>query len=112
MAKVALAIEKAKPTGIKPTEKGALSAADEYQFKNDGNVVLRVKNASAEATNVTIVTPGTQGNLNVEDQVVAVAAGESKIIGPFDTALYNDAQGLATVKFSKVANITVETVKV
>lgn len=113
MAKVALAIEKAKPSGISPTKKGALSAADEYQFVNDGQVILRVKNAGAEATDVTVVTPNSVGGLPIEDQKVTVAkeVGE-QIIGPFDTSVFNNSEGKVTVKFSKVTGVTVETIRV
>lgn len=111
MAKVPVTVDKSKPSGTNPTVK-AITTEDEYQFKNDGRITLRVTNGGAEPTDVTVVTPGTKGGLAIEDQVVTVPDGQERYIGPFETDLYNDADGNVTVKFSKAESVTLTAIRV
>lgn len=111
MAKVAWNVEKVKPGGVKPTDNVPGSAADEFQFKNDGRTIIEVTNGSAEDMEVTVVTPGTQGGLAVEDRKIAVTKAERRIVGPFDPAVYNDSKSLCTLKFSKVASVKVAVIR-
>lgn len=98
-----------KSAGVEPTVIEGMSAADTQLISNkNGNVTLRVINGSAEATNVTIVTPGEPGGNPIADRVVEVAAGKTKVIGPFDPNVYNNSKGQLEVKFSKVVTIKLE----
>lgn len=92
----------------------ALGAAnvDGHSIPGGGDVRLIVNNASGGSVNVTIQTAATQGGLAVADQVVAVGAGVQKVIGPFDSRLYDRPSGSADagkvyVDYSAVASVTV-----
>lgn len=96
--------------GITPT-KNAVSASDD--FVNDGRTVLHVTNGSGGSINVTVVTPVTTGGLAVADLVVAVPAGEERVIGPFARSIYNDpSTGKVTVQFSGTTTVTCQALSV
>lgn len=93
MARVVLSIARLSAAGVQPAP--AAFNADGYKFRNDGSIFLLVENtngASAGAT-VTAVTPITVGGHAVEDEAIAVAAGETHLIGPFDPSVYNHRSG-------------------
>lgn len=80
---------------------------------NDQSVFLEVNNASGGAINVTIAkksglssknVPG-YGPLTIADQVIAVANGASKIIGPFPDD-YVQADNSVTVSYSGTSSVT------
>lgn len=113
MAEVERAAQKPNAEGVEPTVIKEMSAADTQLISNkNGDTVLRVINGSAEACVCTIVTPNTAGGNPIEDRKVTVAAGKTKIIGPFDKATYNNAKGFLEVKFDKVTTITMEVTQV
>lgn len=106
-------------TDITPTAVAAtgttdtLSAAnaDGSAFFNNGRTWVEVANASGGPINVTIQTPRTVDGLAVADQVVAVADGTRKKIGPFPADTYNiqsgDDAGQVYIDFSGVSSVTV-----
>jgi len=109
MAEVERATQKSTSAGVVPTVIEGMSAADVQIIPNkNGNVTLRVINGGAEATKVTIVTPGEQGGNPVADREVEVANGATKVIGPFDPNTYNNSKGNLEVKFTKVASVKLE----
>lgn len=113
MAEVARAAQRVTPQGVEPVVFEGLSAADTQLIPNKGgDVVLRVTNGGAEATNVTIATPGTVDGNAIADLVVAVAAGKTKLIGPLDPGVYNDGKGNLAVTLSKVTSVKLEVTKV
>lgn len=113
MAEVTRNPQRTTTAGAEPTVIEGLSSADTQVIPNkQGDVILRVTNGGAEATNVTVVTPGTVGGNAIADKVVAVAAGKTELIGPFDPAVYNDGKGNLAVQFSKVTSVKLEVTKV
>lgn len=110
MAEVERALQKPTAQGAEPVVIKEMNAADTQliPIKQGQDVILRVINGAAEATNVTIVTPNTVGGNAVADLVVEVPANKTKIIGPFDPSIYANANGFLEVKFSKVATVTLE----
>lgn len=108
MAEVEKAVQSTSDAGVVPTKNGSLSTSDEYLFLNDGNTILIVENGGAEATDVTITTPGTEGGLAIEDRKVTVANATEKVIGPFSKRRYNDDAEKIHVKLSKVTSVTVQ----
>jgi len=88
----------------------AATASTGDTFANTGKEMLYVKNGSGSSINVTIDAPATcdfnVGANAAHDQVVAVAAGVEKLIGPFPVARFN-AAGLVTVICSAVTTVTV-----
>ncbi len=70
------------------------------------NGVLRVKNGSAGAVTVTVVTPGnTQYGQADPDVPVSVAAGAEVAIGPLSDSLA--VEGVISVTYSTVTSVTV-----
>lgn len=109
MARTALTTIQAVDTGVVK----ALAAANAlgHSIDGGGSVLLEVANASGGSINVTVQTAATVNGLAVADQVVAVAAATTKIIGPFRPAIYDRASGdtdagKVYVDFSAVTSVT------
>jgi hypothetical protein len=113
MAEVERKPQRTNHKGAVPTVVSGMSSADTQLIPNKGgDVILRVINGAAEATKVTVVTPGEVGGNLVADLEVEVAATTTKLIGPFDPAVYNNASGFLEVKLSKVTTVTLEATRV
>lgn len=105
MPKPTLATQQIALTGTVPAYTAANVAGQ--SVGNRGRTVIHVKNASASSINVTFITAVTVGNRAVADDIVAVAAGAEKLIGPFDEGAYNTPDGLLEFDFSAVTTVTV-----
>ena len=79
------------------------------KFPNDGNTFILVTNDDAGSKNFTIQTPATQSGLAIAEQIVAVGAGATKLIGPFPVKTYNQSDGMVYVDYEDFldSNITV-----
>lgn len=99
----ALSAQVASPVGVAPTY-NAVSASDTVPNPS-GRTVLLVKNGSGASINVTLVGRGVMGDIVVPNRVIAVPAGQDRLIS-LDASLYNDASGLVTVQFSATATVT------
>jgi hypothetical protein len=75
-----------------------------------GKVRLWVMNGSGGSINVTVQTPATVRGLDVSELVVAVAAGQTALLGPFPKDVFGRTsgadQGRAYVDYSAVASVT------
>lgn len=91
MARTALASQDVVDEGITVAFSAANVAG--HSLEGDGDVVLLVNNASGGSINVTVQTPATEDGLAVAEQVVAVAAGVIKAIGPFRPSTYDRPSG-------------------
>jgi hypothetical protein len=96
-------------TGIIPAY-GAAPAAG-LALPGTGDVFIHVKNGGGGSINVTAVTGGTLAGKAVSDEVVAIAAGAEKMIGPFKPQLYNQPSGAThadkvLIEFSGVTTVT------
>lgn len=58
-----------------------------------GAVKLMVTNGSVSSINVTVQAIATVGGLDVEDLVVAVAAGQTALIGPLPKTVFGQPAG-------------------
>jgi hypothetical protein len=103
--------------GLAATLTSAAAGGDKFANPSDERTFLRVTNGSGASINVTITkqvaavnAPG-YGSVATADKVVAVAAGASKDIGPFPTALWNDAQNMVNVAYSAVTTVTVGVIR-
>lgn len=86
--------------------------ADGHSFANSGqDVVLFVKNGSGAPVNVTVDIPKVVDGVAMTDLVVAVAAGATRIIGPFPKGLYNQSGNVVHVDYSATASVEVAAVK-
>lgn len=108
MARTTLATETIDRDGIDPTYSSA--NADGEEVANSGRMFIHVMNGSGASIDVTIQTPGTVDGLTISDKVVAIAAGEDAMIGPFPPAIYNRDPGetdTVYVDFSAVTSVTI-----
>lgn len=114
MAEIERVPQRVTIAGVEPVVIAGMAAPDVQliPIKQGGDIFLRVINGAAEATNVTIVTPGEVGGNAVADRVVEVPANKTRLIGPFDPAVYQNAAGFMEVKFSKVTTVTLEVTQV
>ena len=93
------------PTGIVPTAFTPAQVEGHY-FPNNGATFILVTNGSGSPINVTAVSALVVEGLAVADSVVAVAAGATKLIGPFNPTIFNDENGNMMVTFSAVTSVT------
>lgn len=90
-------------TGLTPAYSAASAGGDKVAPSD--RTVLHVKNGSAGAVTVTLVTPGTlQGDLAIADRAVSVAAGAESFIAVTDD--YRGSDGLASITWSATASVT------
>lgn len=77
---------------------------------NAGRVAIEVTNGAGAPITVTVTTNAnyntTGGAHPVADEAVTVTNGTSKIIGPWDPTLYNDASGNVLIDWSSGTTIT------
>jgi hypothetical protein len=93
----------------------AVSASDTFSNAN-GRTLIEVNNGSGSTVTVTLVTFGTYPvssavTYDVADDAQTVAAGVSKVFGPFNKALMNGATDLITVTFSATTSITARVIE-
>lgn len=79
---------------------------------NDGKVFLHFKNTNAATRTATVnsVKPCDQGFDHNEAILVAATTGD-EMCGPFDPARFNDANGMLSVTYDAVTNLTVAAVR-
>lgn len=77
-------------------------------FPNAGREYLVVKNSSASPITVTLDVTMTVDGQTVVDPTVSVPAGGERIIGPWPTGIYNDANGRVKATCSAIASVTVK----
>jgi hypothetical protein len=101
-------------TVLTPTISGApiavaSAAGGGDTFVNNGETLFYVANGSGGSITVTFATAGvTNQGIAIADVAVAVGAGETKLIGPFDPSVFNDSQGRVAVTYSGVTSLTVK----
>ena len=101
-----LTVQQISKTGLVHALTAAAGVGD--AFANDGQrTFFHVKNADATPTTVTFVTQKAVDGLAVADLAVAVTNGTEQLVGPFPAEVYNDANGLVQVTYSKVTSLTV-----
>lgn len=105
-------VQKASLAGLNPAYTAAAAGGD--AVPNDGKTVLKVKNADAVAHTVTIasqVSPVPVGTAKA-NVVVAVPAGDERVIGPFDKVAFNDADGNLEVTYDAANSVTIAAVSI
>lgn len=71
----------------------AAASGDGHKFVNNGDEIIVVTNDYTDTITMTVVTGGTAGGLAIDDVDVALAAGATKIVGPFTTSIFNQRSG-------------------
>lgn len=96
------------PNGLTPAYTAAVAS---MAIPNvNGNTVVHIKNGSGVAVNATIRGQGLMGDVLVPDRVVAIPAGQERMIGRLNPALYNQSDGTVQIDLSAVATVTVAVV--
>lgn len=90
---------------------GAVDAPNGNSIANpSGRAAIEVINGAGAPITVTVTTNGnynTSGGTHpVADDAITVTNGTSKIIGPWDPGLYNDASGNVLLDWSSGTTIT------
>ena len=104
MARQVMTPQAPTPAGITPTY--AAAHVDGHSFRNSGRSILHVKNGGAGSTNVTIQTPGTADGLAVTDRVVAIPAGQERMISLPQFLIYQQGDGTTWVDISVLTSVT------
>lgn len=71
------------------------------------NSFLAVKNGGGSAITVTIDTPGKTHGLDIADEGVTIAAGDTAYISTDDTVFVHPSDGLIHIAYSAVTTVTV-----
>lgn len=88
-----------------PASYAAVSAGGD-KFSPGDHTFVHVKNGSAAAVTVTIVTPVVESGFAVADLSLAVAAGGDAFIGPLPAWLFRDTDGYGSISYSAAASVT------
>ena len=101
-----IAVAAASVDGVALSMVAAAGGGD--AFPNDGETLFVVTNGGGGSINVTVAPVGkTPQGYTIKDVVVAVAAGATKYLGPFDQSIFNDSTGKVAVTYSGVTTVTV-----
>lgn len=80
------------------------AAATGDSFANDGRTLVAAYNNHGTAfRTVSIDIKKTVDEQNPASRTVTLAAGQTKLIGPFPTGIYNDANGRVSLSYSDSA---------
>lgn len=104
-------VEQATIAGLAATFNAANAGGDE--FVNDGQTFIYVKNGATDV-NVTVNSQVTSDEecpgQAAADKVITVGSSSEKVIGPFNQAGYNDANGKVQLTYDDVSNVTIAVV--
>jgi hypothetical protein len=113
MATVALTPEECSYTGMEghsdTGEYDAATATDGFEFVNDGNTIIHIKNADAGTITATVDNPQACnfGGTTVHDVEVSIPQNEDFLIGPFPTHRFNaTSTGKVTVRLTEHTDVT------
>jgi hypothetical protein len=91
----------------------AADAALSDEFPNTGFEFIEIKNGGGGTITVTLDIKPTVDGAAIVDPTLTIAAGVTKIIGPFPPALYNDSTTQrAKVSYSGVTTVTIKVFKI
>ena len=91
----------------------SVAAESGDKWTNNGNQQVLIKNGSGSSVTVTITTQVTSfespqfGNATKANVTLAVAAGKTAILGPYNVNAYNDANGQCNISYSATTSIEV-----
>lgn len=106
-----LTVQTTTAAGILASAAVAADATGNY-FTNTGREWLSVTNGGGSSVTVTIVTQGTYNVQStayaIADLAISVGASETKLAGPFDRTLFNDANSRVQITYSGVTSVTVK----
>ncbi|MEO3930767.1 hypothetical protein ABGB07_44025 [Micromonosporaceae bacterium B7E4] len=108
MARVSQTTQQIVLTGLEPELTEPTADGD---IVDCGQVALMVVNGSVSSINVTVAATAEQDGLDLEDLIVAVPAGDTRLIGPLPKRTFGQpssegaAAGRAYVNYSAQASV-------
>lgn len=91
---------------------GAAADATGDEWANTGQEFVEIKNGGGGGITVTLNITALLDGAAAVNPTVSIAAGQTKIIGPFPTSIYNNAStGRAKVTYSGVTSVTVAAIQ-
>lgn len=111
---VALAVDFTLYTSAKTGTTYAFSnvvPSTSYTFTNDGRTLLLLTGHASTTATITIATGATLGGYAVSDQSIVLAPTATKVVGPFNTSVFNASTGKVTVTGDGSTTVTVATIK-
>ena len=110
MARGAITLQNISLSGITPSF--AAAASDGDGFLNTGDTYLQIKNGSGADITAAMQTPAKIDGIDIaEITVVIPATTGNKIIGPFETHIFNQSDGKVYVDYTAVTTVTVAAFK-
>lgn len=106
---VTLTPQEITTSGIIITPVATIGTANE--FANSGHEFLYITNGSGDTIYYTITVPAMVGGYNLEDISGTVAAGKTKLVGPFNPTYVNAADGNVDIAFNSTTTVTVAVLK-
>jgi hypothetical protein len=110
MARTTFAVTATAAAGTVIAASNAVDAPNGNQFVNTGRELVEITNGAASPINATFTTNGvyTVGVVQyaIADLVVNVTNGTTKVCGPFDKTLFNDANNFVYVDWSSGTTVT------
>lgn len=100
-----LTVADVNSAGVIPSYGAASVNGD--QFSNDGKTMIHVITGTSGTLNVTIASQVTCDQGSTHNTIVNVASTSAKMIGPFPTNRFNDANGYVQLIYSQVTNVTI-----
>lgn len=101
-----LNVQKASLSGLTVSMVAATAGGD--TFPNDGYTFLQVKNDDASEKTITIGAVRACNHGFMHDATVAIAAGDTKVIGPFPVERFG---GTPDITYSAVTSVTIAAIK-
>jgi hypothetical protein len=106
-----LSVQIAVLTGLNPSYGAADAGGDE--FANSGREVIHVKNGHTSEQTVTVDSKAVCSQGYDHNAVVAIPAGEERIIGPFPKVRFDDpSTGKVAISYSGVISLTIAVIRV
>lgn len=92
MARGVLTLNQITRDGVTAGTEANGDVANGHQVQNDERVFIQVRNSNGASTarTVTFETPGTVDQQAVADRTSSIAAGVTKLFGPFPVSQYGD----------------------
>lgn len=117
MARTALTPTTSAAAGTTLPAAVAVDQPNGNQFLNPtGRAIIEVTNGSGSSITATFITNGVYsvGSIQyaIADLVVTIAAGVTRVCGPFDKTLFNDGTGNVQVDWSSGTTVTARVIEV
>jgi hypothetical protein len=110
MPRTALAIQDVPPQSKLAVVYSAADNANNNSFDNDGKTLLLVRNPTGGALAATIPSV-TDENGRTGDLALTVAAGETQVVGPLKSSLYNQSSDSNKVWVNPASGLTLAAVR-